>query len=120
MRLPLAPLLLSMTAWAASAAALAADPQTLAKERNCMACHASASRLVGPSFQEVQERLSRQRGGESARAALALSIRQGSKGSWGAVPMPPNPQVSESEALDLARWIASDKSAAQPAGAQKK
>ena len=36
---------------------------------------------------------------------LARKVREGSVGVWGQVPMPAQPQVSEAEALTLARWI---------------
>jgi cytochrome c len=38
---------------------------------------------------------------------LAVKIREGGGGVWGAVPMPANPQVSEAEAKKLAAWILS-------------
>ena len=70
----------------------------LARSKNCMACHAVERRLVGPSFKQIAQR--------GARAdLLAQRIQRGSVGQWGAVPMPANPQVSDSEAAALATWI---------------
>jgi cytochrome c len=34
-------------------------------------------------------------------------IKSGSKGAWGPVPMPPNPQVPEADAHAIAKWILS-------------
>ena len=76
--------------------------QELATAKNCMACHAVDRKLVGPSYQEVAEK----RGGEeNAVAILAEKIQKGGAGVYGPVPMPPNPQVSDAEAVTLAEWI---------------
>ena len=40
---------------------------------------------------------------------LAEKIRKGSSGTWGPIPMPANPQVSEADAKTLAKWILSQK-----------
>ncbi len=76
--------------------------QELATAKNCMACHAVDRQLVGPSYQAVAEK----RGGEEdAVATLALKIKQGGAGVYGPVPMPPNPQLSDEEAVALAEWV---------------
>lgn len=74
----------------------------LAKARNCMACHAAARKLVGPSYKDVAARYA---GDGSAADRLAGKIMHGSAGTWGAVPMPANPGVSEADAKRLAEWI---------------
>lgn len=80
------------------------DGAALAKAKICLGCHQPASKLVGPAFTSVAERY------ESLSdpvAYLSVSIRQGGRGRWGAVPMPAQPQVSEDEARRLAQWILS-------------
>jgi len=42
---------------------------------------------------------------KDAAAKLAKKIREGGTGVWGQVPMPANPQVSEADALTLAKWV---------------
>ena len=74
----------------------------IARHRACFACHHVEKRVVGPSFREVAARYQGQPGVE---AKLAQKLRKGSTGAWGAVPMPPNPDLPESEAAALARWI---------------
>lgn len=74
----------------------------LARESNCLACHAAASRMVGPSFREVADRY---RGDSKAEAALATRIKNGAQGIWGPIPMPPHPNLSEDDARSLVRWI---------------
>ena len=85
----------------ASSAWASAD---LAKQKNCMACHAVDTKLVGPAFKAVAEK---NRKDPSAEARLATKIVKGGSGVWGAVPMPANPQVSEAEAKALSRWVLS-------------
>ena len=91
------------TAFAAAAAPAMAD-EALAKARNCMACHAMDKRLVGPSYKDVAAKFAKDPG---AVDMLAGKIMKGSSGVWGAVPMPPNANVSEAEAKKLAAWVMS-------------
>ena len=71
-----------------------------------MACHAVATRMIGPAYKDVAARY---KGQKDAEAALAVKIRKGSSGAWGPIPMPPNPQVSESDAATMATWILQQK-----------
>jgi cytochrome c len=100
--------LLIMAAMTTLAAPAIAD-EALAKSKNCMACHAVDKKLVGPSYKDVAKKYA---GDAKAVDALAAKIVKGSevgKGNWGAVPMPPNPQVSEADAKKLASWVLSIK-----------
>jgi cytochrome c len=82
-----------------------ASPE-LAKSKNCVACHAASTKLVGPSFKDIASKYASDDG---AAEKLAQKIQKGSQGVWGPVPMPPNPQVKNDEALTLARWVLSQK-----------
>ena len=73
----------------------------MAKAKNCIARHTVAKKTVGPAFKDVAAKYA---GDGGAATKLADSIKNGSKGSWGPVPMPPN-QVSEDEAQKLAEWV---------------
>lgn len=88
-----------VSALASSSAFAQAD---LARARNCMACHAVASKLVGPAYKDVAAKYSGQKGAEDK---LVQKVLKGGRGSWGVVPMPANPQVSEAEARSLVKWI---------------
>ena len=85
---------------AASMPALAS--QDLANKKNCLACHATDKKLVGPSFKDVAGKYAAQK---DAVDVLAQKVLKGGAGVWGPVPMPANAQVSEAEAKDLIRWI---------------
>ncbi len=78
--------------------------QELAKQKNCLACHAADKKLVGPSYKDVAAKY---KGDKDAAAKLAKKIREGGVGVWGQVPMPANPQVNEQEAMTLAKWVLS-------------
>jgi cytochrome c551/c552/cytochrome c553 len=91
--------------WDASAAAPAApaDPlRPLAEKSGCLACHGQKQRLVGPSIAEIA---SRYRNDGGAEARLAAKVKSGGQGVWGNVPMPPQPQLPESDIRNLIRWI---------------
>jgi cytochrome c len=78
----------------------------LARSKNCMACHAVANKLVGPSYKDIAARYA---GQKDAEDKLVKKVLAGGKGVWGVVPMPANTQVSEAEAKTLVKWILSSK-----------
>ena len=78
----------------------------LAQKKNCMACHATDKKLIGPGYKEVAATYA---GQKDAADKLAQKIVKGGSGVWGQVPMPGNPQVSEAEAKQLAAWVLSVK-----------
>ena len=80
----------------------AADELKLATSRNCMTCHTVERRVVGPSYKSVAQKY---RNDPAAVDKLAPLIRAGGSGSFGAVPMPASPQVTDAEARRLAVWI---------------
>lgn len=84
---------------AAPAAFASAD---LAQKKNCLACHQTDKKLVGPSYKEVAAKYA---GQKDAAAKLAEKIQKGGTGVWGQVPMPANPQVNAEEAKTLATWV---------------
>ena len=89
------------------APSLAHADATLAKSRNCVACHKQEAQNIGPGYRDIAQRYA---GQADAVDKLAKSIRSGSKGQWPpakgpALPMPPNTTVKPEEAGRLARWI---------------
>jgi len=96
-------LLLVLAAGASSSAFAQAD---LAKAKNCMACHAIGSKLVGPAYKDVAAKYA---GQKDAEAKLVAKVMKGGSGVWGPVPMPANPQVSEAEAHALVKWVLAQK-----------
>jgi cytochrome c len=74
----------------------------LAKQKNCLACHAIDKKLVGPAYKDVAAKYA---GQKDAVDKLASKIMKGGSGVWGPVPMPANTQVNEAEAKKLAAWV---------------
>jgi len=87
-----------------AAPVLAQADQALAAAKNCMACHATDKKLVGPSYKDVAAKYGGQAG---AADKLAVKIVNGGAGVWGPVPMPANAQVNAADAKKLADWILS-------------
>ena len=87
---------------AMGAAAPAMANEALAKSKNCMACHAVDKKLVGPSYKDVAAKYAKD---PAAVDKLASQIQNGGSGVWGAVPMPPNANVSADDSKALATWI---------------
>lgn len=75
--------------------------QLLAKNA-CGTCHHSTNKLVGPSFSEIAAKHAKRADGE---AYLVKKMKEGGSGSWGQIPMPPQPTLAEGDARELARWL---------------
>jgi len=80
-----------------------ADKDMLQKN-NCFACHSIDKRKYGPKLVEVAKKYA---GDTDAAQVLARKIQAGGSGVWGEDIMPPQPQVSDEEALALAKYILS-------------
>ncbi len=76
----------------------------LAKQKNCLACHALDKKLVGPAYKDIAAKY---KADKNAQATMVKKVREGGVGVWGQIPMPANPQVNEQEAQALVKWILS-------------
>ena len=74
----------------------------LAKNIGCLNCHIVDTKLVGPALKDIAAKYAGQAG---AADMLAGKIKNGSNGVWGAIPMPPNANVSDENAKVLADFI---------------
>lgn len=83
--------------------AIAAEAgETLAKNSGCLACHAIDKKLVGPAYKEIQAKY---RNDKAAEATLFKKVKEGGKGVWGDVPMPPNTHVKDADIKTMVQWI---------------
>ena len=73
----------------------------LANKYACTACHASNSKLVGPSYKDIAAKYN---GDVSASAKLATKIRAGGSGVWGVIPMPAHAAISDEDLQALVQW----------------
>lgn len=93
---------LALAAISLTAAGLASANADLIKKYNCTACHQNDKKLVGPAYQEVAAKYKADAG---AAAKLAAKVKAGGSGVWGAVPMPPNPQVPDADLKTMVTYI---------------
>ena len=93
-------------ALSAAVVALSSSPalasMDLAKAKNCTACHAVDKKLVGPAYKDVAAKYASDK---EAVAKLSAKVIKGGVGTWGQIPMPANPQVSQADAETLVKWV---------------
>jgi cytochrome c551/c552 len=82
----------------------APHPSDLIARHACTACHGLTNKIVGPGFNEIATKY---QGRTDAQAYLSKRIKEGGQGVWGEIPMPPQTGLKESDADEIARWIAS-------------
>lgn len=97
-----AALAVGIAATGAAHAADAAKAAALMKGSDCMACHAEATKLVGPSYKEIAKKYD-----ASATDALVKKVKAGGSGAWGAVPMTPHPNLKDEDVKVMVEWILS-------------
>ncbi len=91
------------TAGAFVAGAAQADAgEDLLKKNGCTACHAIDKKIVGPGYNDVAAKY---KGDAGAAAKLAAKVKAGGSGVWGAIPMPPNPAVSDADLKAMITYI---------------
>ncbi len=79
----------------------AADPATLARDKGCLACHSVDKKIVGPAYKDVAAKYK----GQDVVAKLVKKVKNGGKGVWGEIPMPPNAAVSEDDIKTIVEWV---------------
>ncbi|MDP1648957.1 MAG: c-type cytochrome [Rubrivivax sp.] len=81
-----------------------ADPEANMVKAGCTACHTKDKKLVGPSYKDIAAKY---KGQATAVATLTEKARAGGKGSFGPIPMPPNPvaKISDADLKAAVEWI---------------
>ncbi len=85
-----------------AATASAGTPEQMMARYGCVACHAVDRKVVGPSFKEVAAKY---KGHPDVENTLAAKVKNGGSGVWGSVPMPPNPQIPDTDLHALVKWM---------------
>ena len=80
--------------------------EALAKKYNCLACHTTDKKLIGPSYKDVAAKY---KGKAGAEATLIAKVKNGGSGTWGQIPMPPNASVPDADVKALVKWVLSIK-----------
>lgn len=78
--------------------------EKLAQTSGCMTCHGIDKKIVGPSYKDVAAKYRNDKGAE---AKLFAKVKNGGKGAWGDIPMPPNAHVKDADIKSLVHWILS-------------
>lgn len=95
--------------WQAAPGALAEEGdaggiQALLRDKHCDLCHDETQRRAGPPFRMIAVFYANADRDATAQK-LTNKILKGGGGTWGAMPMPANEQVSPDEASAIVRWI---------------
>lgn len=78
------------------------EGQKLIEGADCLGCHKTDTKLVGPSYQEVADRYT-----EADVDMLADKIINGGQGNWGEIPMTPHAGLSKDNAKKMVQYILS-------------
>jgi cytochrome c len=78
--------------------------EKLFESNDCVTCHAIDHKIVGPSYVDVAKKFAGQKG---AVQTLVDAVKNGHVGTWGMVPMPPHPNMSDAEIKEIVEWILS-------------
>jgi cytochrome c len=87
-------------------AADAKSGEALAKASGCFACHTVDKKLIGPGYKDIAQKY---RASKAAEAELVKKVKNGSKGVWGDIQMPPNAHVKDEDIRAIVQWILSIK-----------
>ena len=83
-------------------AGVAQANEALLKKHNCTACHAVDKKVIGPAYKEVAKKY---KSNKDAAAMLVQKVKKGGQGTWGPVPMPPNPAVPDADLKAMVDYI---------------
>jgi cytochrome c len=78
------------------------DGKGLIAKSDCLACHNTEKKLVGPAYIAVAEKYPQN---QNSVNALSQKIISGGSGAWGAVPMPPHPAINLADANKMIKYI---------------
>lgn len=89
---------------AASTEVVAVRPKgaVIADSNGCLGCHATNSKLVGPSYVEVAGKY---KGAGDAATKLFAKVRAGGEGVWGDMAMPPQEEIRDDDLKEVLGWI---------------
>lgn len=74
----------------------------LIAKSDCLTCHKVSEKLIGPAYKEVAAKYENT---EENVTMLAGKIIKGGQGVWGQIPMTPHPQLAESDAKQMVKYI---------------
>ncbi len=75
----------------------------LVAKSDCLTCHKINEQSTGPAYSEVAAKYAG--AADTTITRIAAKIISGGAGNWGAVPMTPHPQVSQTDAEQMMKYI---------------
>ena len=78
--------------------------ESLVKASDCKTCHHPTNKIIGPSHTEVAKKYDFT---QASVTLLAGKIISGGSGVWGEIPMTPHPDISQTDAEKMARYVLS-------------
>lgn len=78
--------------------------EQLAQKSGCISCHRADEKLVGPGYKQIAGKYPHD---EKTIDHLIQSVRNGSEGVWGDLPMPPSDEgkVSDGDLRRIIEWV---------------
>jgi cytochrome c len=95
--------------WLSAASAFAgesAELKELLQASGCLSCHSVEEKIVGPAFKSVAAKYAND---ADAVATLSQSIKNGSRGKWGRMAMPPHSTLTSTDLTALSAWVMTHK-----------
>jgi cytochrome c len=80
--------------------------EKLAQANGCMTCHQIDKKVLGPSFKDIAAKY---KGDKAAEATLVKKVKDGGKGVWGDMVMPPNAHVKDADIAAIVKWTLAQK-----------
>ena len=78
---------------------------TMIIKSDCFTCHASKSKLIGPSLEMIANKYQRT---ESSIERLTKNVINGSTGTWGNIAMPAHKALQADDVRQMVKWILSN------------
>ena len=78
------------------------DGKALIAKLDCLACHKTDTKLVGPAYTAVAEKYPQD---QNSVDLLSQKVISGGSGVWGPVPMAPHPAISQEDANKMIKYI---------------
>ncbi|WP_336514739.1 c-type cytochrome [Pollutibacter soli] len=80
------------------------DGKALIAASDCLTCHKEDAKVIGPSYQDVAKKY--ENNAENVKL-LSEKVMKGGQGVWGQIPMSPHPNLSQTDAEAMVKYILS-------------
>ncbi|MDB4919524.1 c-type cytochrome [Mucilaginibacter sp.] len=78
------------------------DGKNLVSKSDCLACHKTDDKLVGPAYIAIAEKYPKD---QNTVNTLSQKVISGGSGVWGPIPMAPHPVITLAEANKMVKYI---------------